>query len=132
MILMMKRRLTRSLCLGLCAALLAAAPAAAGDDEVRRRGDCSGGEGDWDLRVKRIDRNTLEVRFKIDDVDSGERWQLFLSNNGDRVYSDTKVSNSEGEVRIRKRIRNRAGTDRIAASGLNESDGTTCQGSVSF
>ena len=127
----MHRSLSRSLCLALCATLLAAVPAAA-SGEVRRRGSCSGGEGDWDLRVERADRDTLLVRFKIDDVDPGESWQLFVSDNGTRVYSGTKVASSGGEVRVRREIRDRAGTDRIAASGLNVHDGTTCQGSVSF
>jgi hypothetical protein len=126
----MPRLLSRASCLAMCAVLLAAVPAAAGD--VRKRGDCSGGEGDWDLRVERVDSDTLRVRFKIDDVDAGETWQLFLSDNGTRVYSGTKVANSEGEVRVRKAIRDRAGADKVAASGVNVNDGTTCQGSVSF
>jgi hypothetical protein len=127
----MHRRLVRSLCAGICAALLVASPATAGDG-VRRRGDCAGGEGDWDLRVDRVDHDTLRVRFKIDDVDPGEPWQLFLSDNGTRVYSGTKTANSEGEVRVRRKIADRSGTDKVAASGVNVDDGTTCQGSVSF
>lgn len=101
------------------------------DDGVRRRGECAG-EGDWRLRVDRIDRRTLRVRFRIDDVDRGETWQLFISRNGVRVYSGTKVADDGGEVRVRRRIADRAGTDRIAASGVNVADGTTCQGSVRF
>jgi hypothetical protein len=127
----MRRRPFRSLCLGLCIVVLGASAASAGDG-VRRRGDCTGGDGDWDLRVERVDRSTLAVRFKIDDVDPGESWQLFLSDNGTRVYSGTKTANREGELRVRRRIADRAGTDRVAASGVNVNDGTTCQGSVSF
>ena len=126
----MHRRVSRVVCLALCAVVLTSVPAWAGDD-VRRRGDCAG-DGDWDLRVERIDRNTLKVRFKIDDVDPGESWQVFISDNGVRVYSGTKVANREGELRVRRKIADRAGTDRIAASGVNVADGTTCQGSVSF
>ena len=127
----MRGRSFRALCLGLCAALMTAGSASAGDG-VRRRGDCAGGEGDWDLRVERVDRNTLAVRFKIDDVDPGETWQMFLSDNGSRVYSGTKTASSDGEVRVRRRIADRSGTDRIGASGVNVNDGTQCQGSVSF
>jgi hypothetical protein len=125
------RRLIRAASVALCAVALVATPASAGD-EVRRRGDCTGGEGDWDLRVEREDRDTLRVRFKIDDVDPGETWQLFLSDNGTRVFAGTKDANAGGEVRVRRNIRDRSGTDRIAASGVNVDDGTTCQGSVSF
>ncbi|HSL11741.1 MAG TPA: hypothetical protein VLA82_10555 [Actinomycetota bacterium] len=123
--------LSRALCLAMCAVLLAAMPAAASGG-VRKRGDCSGGEGGWELRVDRVDRDTLRIRFRIDDVDAGETWQLFISDNGTRVYSGTKRATSDGEVRIRRAIRDRAGTDKVAASGVNVNDGTTCQGSVAF
>jgi hypothetical protein len=124
-------RVVRGAVIALCLIVVAATSATAGG-EVRRRGDCAGGEGDWDLRVEREDRNTLEVRFKIDDVDPGETWQLFLSDNGVGVFSGTKRANSEGEVRVRREIRDRAGTDHIKASGVNLDDGTTCRGSVAF
>jgi hypothetical protein len=58
-------------------------------------------------RVVRVDRDTLAVRFKINDVDPGESWQLFLSDNGTRVYSGTKTASSDGEVRVRRRIADR-------------------------
>lgn len=126
----MRRRAFRSLCVAACVVLVSTGVASAGGEV--RRGSCSGGEGHWVLRVERVDRNTLAVRFKIVDVDPGESWQLFLSDNGVRVHSATKVADARGEVRIQDRIRDRAGTDRIRASGVNVNDGTTCQGSVSF
>jgi hypothetical protein len=112
------------------ALMLAAAPAHA-SDEVRRRGSCSGGPGDWTLRVRRDD-GALRVRFTIDDVRSGQSWQLFLSDNGTRIFSGSKSSDAEGEVRVSKRTTDRAGSDRIAASGVNTQNGTTCEGSLSY
>jgi hypothetical protein len=112
------------------ALMLAAAPAHA-SDEVRRRGSCSGGPGDWTLRVRRDD-GALRVRFTIDDVAAGQSWQLFLSDNGTRIFSGTKTSNAEGEVRVSRRTTNRAGSDRIAASGVNTVNGTTCEGSLTY
>ena len=91
---------TRAVALAL-ALILAAAPAHA-SDEVRRRGSCSGGPGDWTLRVRRDD-GVLRLRFKIDDVPTGQSWQLFMSDNGTRVYSGTKTSDAGGEVRVSKR-----------------------------
>jgi hypothetical protein len=117
--------------LALVFALMAASPAAA-DDEVRRRGSCSGGPGDWVLRVRREDAGRLRVRFKIDDVAAGQSWQLFLSDNGTRIYSGTKSASSSGEVRVAMLTTNRAGTDRIAASGVNTKNGSTCEGSLSY
>jgi hypothetical protein len=125
------RALTLACALSLALALTGASPAAA-DDEVRRRGDCSGGRGDWVLRVRREDAGRLRVRFKIDDVPAGQSWQLFLSDNGTRIYSGTKTSSSSGEVRVSLLTTNRAGSDRIAASGVNTKSGTTCEGSLSY
>jgi hypothetical protein len=117
--------------LAVALALMIASPAGA-DDEVRRRGDCSGGPGDWVLRVRREDGGRLRVRFKIDDVAARQSWQLFLSDNGTRIYSGTKTSSSSGEVRVSMLTTNRAGSDRIAASGVNTKNGTTCEGSLSI
>lgn len=130
-----RRAVTRAVAvavaLAVALAVLAVSPAGA-DDEVRRRGDCSGGSGDWVLRVRREDAGRLRVRFKIDDVAAGQSWQLFLSNDGTRIYSGTKTSSSSGEVRVSLLTTNRAGSDRIAASGVNTKNGTTCEGSLSY
>ena len=112
--------------------VLSAGSQAGADDEVRRRGDCSGGPGDWVLRVRREDAGRLRVRFKIDDVAAGQSWQLFLSDDGTRIYSGTKTASSSGEVRVSTLTTNRTGTDRIAASGVNTKNGTTCEGSLSY
>jgi hypothetical protein len=120
-----------TLAVALTLALAVAAPAEAGGD-VRRRGPCSGGPGEWMLRVQRENRTKLRVRFEIDDVPTGQRWQLFLSNGGTRIYSRTKVARRGGQVRVRIVTRNRPGRDRIAASGVNTRTGTTCEGSVRY
>jgi hypothetical protein len=112
--------------------LASAVTRADASDEVRKRGSCSGGPGDWTLRVRRESATTLRVRFVIDDVKPGQSWQLFLSDNGVRIYSGTKVANSLGEVRVTRFTANRAGADRIAASGVNTATGTTCEGSLAF
>ena len=97
-------------------------------DEVRRHGSCSGGRGDWALRVRREGGGRLRVRFRIDHVAAGESWQLFLSDNGTRIFSGTRRSNAGGEVRMTKYPANRPGSDRISASGVNRAHRTTCEG----
>jgi hypothetical protein len=113
-------------------ALLVPTVASAGDggDDARRRGSCSGGPGEYRLRVRRGDDRTLRIRFRIDDVDPGETWQLFLSRDGVRVATWTRRASDGGDVRVRRRIRDRAGRDRIAAAGVNAHDGTSCGGAV--
>jgi hypothetical protein len=123
--------LAMAVMLAVAVAVAVAASDASADDEVRRRGSCSGGPGDWTLRVRRDD-GALRVRFSIDDVAAGQSWQLFLSDNGTRIYSGTKTSSAGGEVRVRTRTANRVGSDRIAASGVNTRTGTTCEGSLTY
>ena len=119
------------LAIALVLAVLVATPAVAGGGSDRR-GSCSGGPGHWRLRVQREDADTLRVRFRIEDVAPGQSWQLFISDNGTRIYSATRTSTSDGEIRVRKHTRDRAGRDHIAANAVNSATGTTCEGSVSI
>ena len=112
--------------------VLSATTAFASDGEARRQGSCSQGPGDWTLRVARVDANSLRVRFVIDGVAPGQAWHVYISDNGTGIFAGTKTSTSQGEVRVSKTTRNRSGTDRIAASGINTVRGTTCEGSVSY
>ena len=111
--------------------LLAIGPAVAGDP-ADRRGSCSGGPGDWRLVVAAESGGTLRVRFRIDHVRPGQSWQIFLSDDGTRFFSGTRVADDEGRVRVARSTWNRAGTDRIAASGVNAVTGTTCEGSLGY
>lgn len=118
----------------LAALVLSLVPVAvqARDGEVRRRGSCSGGPSEWELRVDRESRRYLRIRFEIRGGDEGQTWQLFLSNDGTRVYAGSKVSDDGGEVRVRKLARNRAGSDRIKASGVNLVTGESCLGALGY
>lgn len=111
---------------------LVVSPSVSAHDEVRRRGSCSGGPGEWTLRVRRQDRGRLRVRFRIDHVAPTEAWQLFLSDNGTRVFSGTRTSDAGGVVRVTRFPANRPRSDRIAASGVNARTGTTCEGSLTY
>ena len=124
-------RSVRAVAIALALMLAVAAPVAAGG-EARRSGPCSGGPGEWELRAGREDGGRIRVRFRIDHVHEGQRWQLFLSDNGARFYSGAKTARRGGEVRVQVRTRDRSGRDRIAASGVNTRTGATCQGSVRY
>jgi hypothetical protein len=112
--------------------LLLAGTSAGASDEVRRRGSCTSGSGHWDLRVRRETRTSLRVRFSIENAPPGHTWQLFLSDNGSGVFARSKVSISDGEVRVRKVIRDRWGSDRIKASGVDLTTGELCAGSLRY
>jgi hypothetical protein len=128
---MRAKPLLAAVLVALSVALAPAAPVRA-DDEIRRHGSCEGGSGEWTLRVRRESRTTLRVRFAIEDAAPGHTWQLFLSDNGVRVFARSKVTDPDGEVRVRTLIRNRAGVDRIKASGVDLANGETCSGGLRY
>jgi hypothetical protein len=112
--------------------LAATAPLAeAGSADVTRRGSCSG-RGEWKLRVRRETATTIRVRFDIDRLDSGDTWQLFLSDNGTRIFSGSRTVGSDGEVRAVKVTSNLSGDDRIKGSGVNTSASGSCDGSLTY
>lgn len=82
--------------------------------------------------MRRETRTSLRVRFSIENTPSGHTWQLFLSDNGSGILARSKVSTSSGEVRIRKVIRDRWGSDRIKASGVDLTNGDLCSGSLRY
>lgn len=117
----------------LAAALVASVPPAdASDDRVRRRGECAGGPSEWTLIVRQESASTLHVRWKIEGGAQGQTWQLFISDNGERLYAGNKVSKDGGEVRVRRETADRPGADLVKASGVNLATGESCGGSVSF
>ena len=118
--------------LGALALTLVAGPVQARDDEVRRHGSCSGGPSEWKLRVRSETGTSLRVMFVIEESAAGQEWQLFLSDDGTRIYAGSKVSNDEGKVRVRKITTDRDGSDRIKASGVNVVTGESCSGSLTY
>jgi hypothetical protein len=114
----------------LCVPILAFASTTVGASDDEARGSCSGGPSDWRLRVRPEDGVELRVRFEIRGGEPGQRWQLFVSDNGTRVLARTKTSDDGGRVRVRKPTADQAGTDQIRASGVNVETGESCSGSV--
>jgi hypothetical protein len=110
-------------------ALLAAASGAS--DSAKREGSCTG-HGDWRLEVERRDGDTLRVRFRIENTPAGNVWEVFLSDNGQRFLATTRTADPNGEVRVSKSTRDRAGTDKVKAYGYSRATGEVCSGSVSF
>lgn len=108
---------------------MAAIPADARDGRDARS-ECSGGHGEWRLTVQREGAGSLRVRFRIKGGEEGHEWQLFVSNNGKRIYAGTKLSDDGGEVRLRLTTRDRRGPDRIAATGVDLVTGESCSGGL--
>jgi hypothetical protein len=106
-------------------------PPVSAHDRIRHRGDCTG-PSRWRLVVRRASVSSLRVRFVIAGGLDGQTWQLFLSDNGQRIFSGNRGSRDGGRVRARRITSDRAGTDRIKGSGVNMVTGESCSGSVSI
>lgn len=127
----MHRPTIRASAIALCVVLAAASPASARG--VEKRGHCSGGPGDWKLTVQSEDGGKkLRVRFEIDHIPAGQTWQVFLSDDGVGIFSGTRRTDGEGDLRVTVFPSNRRGADRVAASGVNPGSGVSCEGSVAF
>ncbi|HEX5951109.1 MAG TPA: hypothetical protein VFZ96_08905 [Actinomycetota bacterium] len=112
------------------AALVLGATSALASEDAR--GSCSGGPSEWRIVVGREDDRTLRIRFRIEDGEPDQAWQLFLSDDGVRVYAGTKVSNDDGRVQVRRLTTDLVGRDRIEAAGVNVATGESCSGRVVF
>lgn len=107
-----------------------AEPSSAGGGHRNKRGSCSG-PSSWELDVQRDD-GRLRVRFEIRGGKSGQKWNLFLSDNGVGFFAGSRISESNGHVEVRRRTRDRAGDDRIRAGGNNTATGETCRGRLTI
>jgi hypothetical protein len=114
--------------IGVLVVAFTAGPVLAHDDAAR--GSCSGGSSEFRLRGQHRDDGSLRIRFEIRGDASGERWQLFMSDNGRRIYARTRVADDGGRVRVQKRTDDRPGRDRISATGVNLNTGESCAGSL--
>jgi hypothetical protein len=77
-----------------------------------------------------MDDGTIRVKFRIDTGIPGDEWQLFVSDDGERVFAGTRVAEADGVVRLTRRTRDRTGPDEISATGLDVLDGETCTGDL--
>ncbi len=119
-------------CLAVALVLMLGAGPALAQDEASRHGSCSGGPGEWRLRVERESSTSLRVRFEIEHGEPDQVWQLFLSDNGTRIYAGSKESDGGGGVSVRKVTTDRDGADRIKATGVNLATGESCAGVVRY
>ena len=127
----MKRTIAGTAVLLATVALPVVTPAAAhaGDDEVIRRGSCTGST-DWKIKAKTEDGG-LEVEAEIDSNVNGQVWRWVLRHNGvvrDRGRSTTVPPS--GSFEVERRTRNAPGTDRFRFRATHA--GEVCVARVRF
>jgi hypothetical protein len=110
--------------------LLATAPAALADDEKEKDGDCSM-KSDWELELEKDD-GKIEIEFDVDTPRSGQTWRVRVLHNGDLSYKGKRVTDDDGEYEVDRKVRDRAGKDRIVVRGVNAKTGEVCRGALSI
>ena len=110
--------------------LVGAGAAHASDDDVIRRGSCTG-RTDWKIKAG-PDDGRMEVEAEIDSNRVGQTWNWVLRHNGNvvaRGQSTTKAPS--GSFEVERRTRNAAGTDFFRFRAVNPRSGEVCVARVS-
>ena len=112
--------------------LVGAAPAvASGDDDIIRRGSCSG-SADWKLKLD-LDDGGIETEFEVDQNRNGQRWRVVLKRDGNRFFKGVRTTRGRsGSFEVDRKTRNPAGPDRIKARAVNLKSGQVCKGAATI
>lgn len=111
--------------------VLAASPALANDDDVIRRGSCSGATS-WKLKASPED-GRIEVEAEVDSNHNGQTWRWRLAHNGSRSASGTATTfRPSGSFEVRRVVVNLAGVDTLGFRAENTGNGEVCRGTVRF
>ena len=100
------------------------------DGDVRVNGTCTGASTS---KLKLSNENgRIEVEFEVDQNRVGRSWGVVLRQNGTVVRRLVRVTRApSGSFEARALLGNRAGTDRISATGTSRT-GETCRASAAF
>ena len=108
-----------------------AAPAHANDDDVIRRGSCSGAT-DWKLKASPED-GRIEVEGEIDSNRVGQTWRWRLRHNGALSAKGTATTKApSGSFEVRRVVVDAPGTDKLVFRARNPRTDEVCRGVVRF
>ena len=108
-----------------------AVPAHAGDDDVIRRGQCSG-SATWKLKAS-PENGRIEVEGEIDTNRNGQLWRWRLLHNGSLTASGSKYTRApSGSFEVRRVVVNLAGTDHLTFRARNPRTGQVCVARLAF
>jgi hypothetical protein len=111
--------------------VLGAGAAQASDDDVIRRGSCSGST-DWKIKAK-PDDGRIEVEAEIDSNRNGQTWRWVLRHEGNVAARGQSVTRApSGSFEVERRTANRAGTDSFRFRAVNTRGGEVCVARVSL
>ncbi len=97
---------------------------------VVRRGACSVASS-WKLRVVPDDQGMLRVRFTLLGGAVGEKWNVYLDQNGTGFFAGSRTSRDGGLVSVGRLTTDSIGVDLIGATAHDVISDETCRGHVS-
>ncbi len=129
------RSITTPTTVGLVAAttlsLTAVGPALANDDDVIRRGSCTGAT-DWKLKASPED-GRIEVEGEVDSNRNGQTWRWRIRHNGSLSSRGTATTRPpSGSFEVRRVLVDAAGTDTIVFRARNPRTDEVCRGVLRY
>lgn len=119
-----------ALVLSLSVALAGAVPAVA-DEDVVRRGWCTGST-EWRVKA-RSENGRIEVEGRVDSRRSWQTWRWRILHDGSLSARGRKATRPpSGSFEVRRVMVNMRGTDRIVFRARNPRSGEVCRGTVNF
>jgi hypothetical protein len=110
---------------------LVGGPALANEDDVIRRGGCSGST-DWKLKASPED-GRIEVEGEIDSNRNGQVWRWRMLHDGSlSARGKAKTHGPSGSFEVRRVMVDLSGTDTFVFRAKNRRSGEVCRGTVRF
>jgi hypothetical protein len=111
--------------------MVAAGPAVANDDDVIRRGSCTGAT-DWKLKASPED-GRIEVEGEIDSNRDGQTWRWRIRHNGSLSARGTATTQPpSGSFEVRRVLVDAGGTDTIVFRARNPRTDEVCRGVLRY
>ena len=115
----------------LTAVVLPALPAQANEDDVIRRGSCSGAS-DWKLKAS-PENGRIEVEGEVDSNINGQTWRWRILHNGEVSARGSKETVApSGSFEVRRTVLDLSGDDRIGWRARNPNTGEVCRGNLTY
>ena len=111
--------------------MVAAGPAVANDDDVIRRGSCTGAT-DWKVKASPED-GRIEVEGEIDSNRNGQTWRWRIRHNGSLSARGTATTQPpSGSFEVRRVLVDAGGTDTIVFRARNPRTDEVCRGVLRY
>jgi hypothetical protein len=117
--------------LAIALATAGALPAVANDDDVIRRGGCSGST-DWKLKASPED-GRIEIEGEVDSNRNGQTWRWRILHDGGVSAKGRQTTRPpSGSFEVRRLLIDFTGKDAIGFRARNPKTGEVCRGNLMF